>query len=179
LSFYLLSVSKVSVKHHYFLSSLPFTTFNNVIICGREHRALLAIHLIYAHSLVMCRTVKNACKKRQKEMWNLASADWRLTQDVILSVTVEQWEKKRQHVVDLEEDYMILHIVTTFINRTQLKDHHLSAVHDHLFNMFAATLHISILYPPSTTWECNMLWWQVHVVWEINQIHGAETFFRC
>jgi hypothetical protein len=36
----------------------------------------------------------------------------------------------------------------------------LSAVHDCLFSIFAYTLHIWRLSPPSASWGCAMLWWQ-------------------
>jgi hypothetical protein len=40
------------------------------------------------------------------------------------------------------------------------EDHHLSTVHDCLFNIFAATLHTWRASPPSATWGRAMLWWQ-------------------
>jgi hypothetical protein len=42
----------------------------------------------------------------------------------------------------------------------KLEDHHLSAVRDCLFNIFAATLHNWRASPPSATWGCAMPWWQ-------------------
>jgi hypothetical protein len=41
----------------------------------------------------------------------------------------------------------------------KLEDHPLSAVHDCLFNIFAATLHIWRPFPPSATWGRAMPWW--------------------
>jgi hypothetical protein len=43
----------------------------------------------------------------------------------------------------------------------KIDDHPLSAVHDYLFNISAATLHISRPSPPSTTWGRAVPWWQV------------------
>jgi hypothetical protein len=42
----------------------------------------------------------------------------------------------------------------------KLEDHPLSAVRDCLFNIFAATLYIWRLSPPSATWRRAMPWWQ-------------------
>jgi hypothetical protein len=48
----------------------------------------------------------------------------------------------------------------------KLEDHPLSAVHDCLFNIFAATLHIWRPSPPSATWGRAMPWWQgTHLTW--------------
>jgi hypothetical protein len=48
----------------------------------------------------------------------------------------------------------------------KLEDHHLSAVRDCLFNIFAATLRTWRLSPPSATWGRAMLWWQgTHLTW--------------
>jgi hypothetical protein len=53
----------------------------------------------------------------------------------------------------------------------KLEDHPLSAVHDLLFNIFAATLHTWRVSPPSATWERAMLWWQeTHLTWR-SKIH--------
>jgi hypothetical protein len=50
----------------------------------------------------------------------------------------------------------------------KLEDHPLSAVCYCLFNIFTTTLHISRLFPPSTTWGCAMLWWQgTHLTWRV------------
>jgi hypothetical protein len=42
----------------------------------------------------------------------------------------------------------------------KLEDHLLSAVHDCLFNIFAATIHNWRASPPSATWGRAMPWWQ-------------------
>jgi hypothetical protein len=42
----------------------------------------------------------------------------------------------------------------------KLEDHTSSAVRYCLFNIFAATLHIWRLLPPSATWGSTMTWWQ-------------------
>jgi hypothetical protein len=42
---------------------------------------------------------------------------------------------------------------------SKLEDHPLSAVHDCLFNIFAATLHTWRASPPPATWRCAMPWW--------------------
>jgi hypothetical protein len=49
----------------------------------------------------------------------------------------------------------------------KLQDHPLSAVHNCLFNIFAATLLIWRLSPPSATWGRVMPWWQgTHLTWQ-------------
>jgi hypothetical protein len=48
----------------------------------------------------------------------------------------------------------------------KLEDHPLSAGRDCLFNIFAATLHIWRLLPPSASWGRAMPWWQgTHLTW--------------
>jgi hypothetical protein len=48
----------------------------------------------------------------------------------------------------------------------KLEDHLLLAVHDCLFNIFAATLCICRLPPPSATWGRTMPWWKgTHLTW--------------
>jgi hypothetical protein len=48
----------------------------------------------------------------------------------------------------------------------KLEDHPLSAIRDCLFNIFAATLHIWRLSPPSATCGLAMPWWKgTHLTW--------------
>jgi hypothetical protein len=56
--------------------------------------------------------------------------------------------------------------VVSLTPNPRLEDHPLSAVLDFLFNIFAATIHIWRLFPPSATWVRAMPWWQVtHLTW--------------
>jgi hypothetical protein len=50
----------------------------------------------------------------------------------------------------------------------KLKDHHLLAVRDCVFNIFAATLHNWRPSPPSTTEGRAMPWWhETHLTWRV------------
>jgi hypothetical protein len=68
--------------------------------------------------------------------------------------------------------------VVSPIPNPQLEDHTLLAVHDCLFIIFTATLHICRLSSPSTTWWHTILWWQgTHLTWDSILTRTIWTLF--
>lgn len=63
----------------------------------------------------------------------------------------------------------------------KLEDFLLLALHDSLFSIFLATLHIWRPSPPSTTWGQVMSWWQeVSIKWCIHvRSFGTNCMIKC
>jgi hypothetical protein len=58
----------------------------------------------------------------------------------------------------------------------KLEDHRLTAVHDCLFNIFAAAVHDRRASPPSATWGLAMPWWHgTHLTWSLKRLEKKRT----